>query len=71
MNAITRTVIVITLLAIVGLLLLFGGGMVSQAMMSDGMMDSTRFGAFGWMWVPSLLVIVLGVMLVVGLRDRD
>ena len=71
MNATTRTVIVISLLAIAWLLLLFGGGMASQAMMSGGMMDSTRFGAFLWMSISSVLVVVFGAMLYVGLRERD
>jgi hypothetical protein len=71
MNATTRTIVIVTLLAIAGLLLLFGGGMVSQVMMSGGMMGGARFGAFGWMWIPSVLVVVFGVMLYVGLKDRD
>jgi hypothetical protein len=45
------------------LLLLFGGEMATRTMMSGGMMGSGSMGGISWMWLPTLLVVVLGVVL--------
>ena len=63
MDASTRTVLVIAFAAVALLLLLFGGGMTSGTIMSGGMMGSASVGGISWMWLPTLLVVVLGVAL--------
>ena len=59
MNATTKTVLVIAFAIVVILLLLFGGGM-----MGSGTMGSGTMGGISWMWIPTLLMLGLGVLLV-------
>ncbi len=63
MNATTITALVIAFVAIALLLLLFGGGMATGTMFSGGMMGSGSMGGITWMWLPTLLIVVLGVVL--------
>ncbi len=63
MDASTRTALVIAFAVVALLLLLFGGGMTTGTIMSGGMMGSGSMGGISWMWVPTLLVVVLGVAL--------
>ena len=63
MDATTRTALVIAFVVVALLLLLFGGGMATGTMMSGGMMGSGSMGGISWMWLPTLLVVVLGVAL--------
>ena len=63
MDATTKTALVIAFVVVALLLLLFGGGMVSGTMMSGGMMESESMGGISWMWLPTLLVVVLGSVL--------
>ena len=63
MDATTKTVLVIAFVIAAVLLLLFGGGMGTGNMMGGGMMGSASVGGFGWMWLPALLVVILGVVL--------
>ena len=62
MDATTKTPLVIAL-AVVALLLLFGGGMTTGTMMSGGYMGSGSMGGISWMWLPTALVVVLGIVL--------
>jgi hypothetical protein len=59
----TKTVLVIAFIVAAALLLLFGGGMGTGTMMGGGMMGSASVGGIGWMWLPALLVVILGVVL--------
>jgi hypothetical protein len=63
MDTSTKTALVIAFVVIALLLLLFGGGMATGTMMSGGMMGSGSMGGISWMWLPTLLVVVLGVVL--------
>ena len=63
MNATSNTALVIAIVAIALLLLLFGGGMATGTIMSGGMMGSGSMGGISWMWLPTLLVVVPGVVL--------
>jgi hypothetical protein len=63
MDAATKTTLVIAFVVVGVLLLLFGGGMATGTMMSGGMMGSGSMGGFSLMWVPTLLVVVLGAAL--------
>lgn len=63
MNSTGNTPLVIALVVAALLLLLFGGGMASGTMFSGGMMGSGSMGGISWMWLPTLLVVVLGVAL--------
>ena len=63
MDAATRTALVIAFAVVALLLLFFGGGMTTGTMMSGGMFGSGSMGGISLMWLPTLLVVVLGVAL--------
>ena len=64
MDATTKTALFIALAIVVILLLLFGGGTMTGATLSGGMMGTGSMGGFSWMWLPTVLVVVLGVVLI-------
>jgi len=64
MDATTRTVLVIAFALVVMLLLLFGGGTMTGATLSGGMMGNGAMGGISWMWIPALLMLGLGAVLV-------
>lgn len=59
----SNTALVIVFAVIALLLLIFGGGMATGTMMSGGMMGTGSLGGFSWMWLPTVLVVILGVVL--------
>ena len=63
MDSKSNTALVIAVVVAALLLLLFGGGMATGTMFSGGMMGSGSMGGISWMWLPTLLVVVLGVAL--------
>jgi hypothetical protein len=63
MDTTTKTALVIAFVVVALLLLLFGGGMTTVTIMSGGMMGTGSMGGISWMWLPTLLVVVLGVAL--------
>jgi hypothetical protein len=63
MNESSKTPLVIAFVVVVLLFLIFGGGVVTGSMMSGGMMGHGSVGGFSWMWVPTLLTLVLGALL--------
>src|SRR6266545_7968456 len=64
MNDSSKTPLVIAFVVVVVLFLIFGGRAVSGSMMSGGMMGIGWIaGGFSWMWIPTLLTLVLGVLL--------
>ncbi len=62
MNATTKTAIAFAIVVI--LLLLFAGGTMTGATLSGGMMGNGAMGGISWMWIPTLLMLGLGVLLV-------
>ncbi len=63
MGTTTKMALGITFVIAVLLLLSFGEAMASGSMMSGGMFGSGSMGGIGWMWIPVLVVLVLGVVL--------
>lgn len=63
MNGTTKTALVIAFAIVVVLLLLFGGETMTGATLSGGMMGNGAMGGISWMWIPTALVVVLGVVL--------
>ena len=63
MNATNRTALVIAFVVIVVLCLLFGGGAMTGATLSSGMMGSGMMGGISWMWIPTLLTLAIGILL--------
>lgn len=59
MNESNKTPLVIAFVVVVVLFLIFGGG----TMMNGGMMGQGRTGGFGWMWIPTLLMLGFGILL--------
>jgi len=64
MNATSKTALVVAFAVAAALLLLFGGGMETGTMMNGSLISNGSMAGFSWMWLPSLVVIVLGVVLV-------
>jgi hypothetical protein len=62
MNATNKTVRGIAFAVV--LLLLLGGGAMSGATLSGGMMGNGAMGGINWMLIPALLALGLGVLLV-------
>ena len=63
MDTTNKTALVIAIVIAALLLLLFSGGMATGTMFSGGMMGSGSIGGISWMWLPTLLVVALGVVL--------
>jgi hypothetical protein len=70
MDASSRTALIIAFAAVALLLLLFGSGMTTGTIMSGGMMGSGSMGGVSWMWLPTVLVVVLGVALFSALSGK-
>lgn len=64
MNATTKTALVIAFTIVVVLLVLFGGGTMTGVTLSGGMMGNGAMNGISWMWIPALLMLGLGVLLV-------
>ena len=63
MDATTKTPLVIALAVVAFLLVFFGGGMSTGTMMTGGYMGSGSMNGISWMWLPTSLIVVLGVVL--------
>lgn len=59
-----KTALVIAFAIVVVLLFLFGGGTMTGAALSGGMMGNGAMGGINWMWIPALLMVGLGVLFV-------
>jgi hypothetical protein len=63
MNETNKTGLVIAFVVVVVLFLLFGGGAMTGATLSGGMMGSGSMGGISWMWIPTLITVGLGILL--------
>ena len=63
MNESNRTPLVIAFVVVVVLFLFFGYGSMGGSMMNSGMMGQGWNGGLGWMWIPTLLTLGLGIVL--------
>ncbi len=63
MNESNQKPLVIAFVIVVVLFLIFGGGAMSGSMMSGAMMGEGWNGGFGWMWIPALFTLGLGLLL--------
>jgi hypothetical protein len=63
MDSTNKTPLVVALVVVAFLLLFFGGGMTTGTMMSGGYMGSGSMGGISWMWLPTSLIVVLGIVL--------
>jgi hypothetical protein len=62
MNISMKTTVIIAIAFAVLLLLFFGGGMSGGAMMGSGMAGAGSMSGVVWMWLPMLLVALIGVV---------
>ena len=62
MNESNRTPLVIAFVVVIILFLIFGGGAMTGSM-GGGMMGRGWMGGYSWMWIPTVLTLVLGVLL--------
>ena len=70
MNATNKTALVIAFAVVVILLLLFGGGAMTGATLSGGMMGNGAMGGVSWIWIPVVLMLGLGVLLVWAIVEQ-
>ena len=68
MNESNKTGLFIAFVVVVVFFLVFGGGAMSGSLMGGGMMGGGpigqgSFGGFGWMWIPALITLGVGVLL--------
>jgi len=59
-----KTALIVVLSIVIVLLLLFGGGAMTGATLSGGMMGNGAMGGVGWVWIPTVLMVGLGALLV-------
>ena len=64
MNETNKTTLIIVFSVVVVLLLLFGSGAMTGATLSGGMMGNGAMGGIGWIWIPALLMLGLGALLI-------
>ena len=64
MNETNKAALMIAFAIVILLLLLFGGGTMTGATLSGGMMGNGAMGGISWMWIPTLLMLGLGALLV-------
>lgn len=69
MDTSIRMTFVAAFFVVSALLLLFGGGMTSGPMMGGGMMMRVNVDGVTWVWIPILLALSLGGVLMLGLAD--
>ena len=68
MNESNKTGLIIAFVVVVLLFLVFGGGAMSGSFMGGGMMGGGPIGdhgvgGFGWMWIPTVITLGIGVLL--------
>ena len=71
MNDSDKRSLTIAFVIVVVLFVLFGGGMIGGGMYGGGggmmggghMMGDWTIGGFQWMWLPTLLVLILGILI--------
>ncbi|MCX6169979.1 MAG: hypothetical protein NTX65_11595 [Ignavibacteriales bacterium] len=67
MNTKTNNPLIIALIVVIVLFLLFGGGAMSGGMMNGGMHNGLNeigwMSNRSWMWTPTVLTLVIGVIL--------
>jgi hypothetical protein len=69
MNESNKTGLIIAFVVVVVLFLVFGGGAMSGSfmggggMMGRGSMGQGGIGGYGWMWIPTLITLGVGVLL--------
>ena len=59
----TNKPLVVAFVLVVVLFLFFGGWGMSGGMMNSGMNGSGWMGGNNWMWAPTVITLVLGVVL--------
>ena len=72
MSGNTNGALIVALVVVVALFVLFGGGAMTGGRMGGGMMGGSMsgtawMGGLGWMWIPALLTVGLGALLVWGI----
>ena len=70
MSGNTNGALVVALVVVVGLFVLFGSGAMTGGRMGGGMMGTAWMGGFGWMWIPAVLTVGLGVLLAWGIFGK-
>jgi hypothetical protein len=72
MSASTNRALVVALVVVVGLFVLFGGGAMTGGRMNGGMgmTGAAWMGGLGWIWIPAVLIVGLGALIVFGIFGK-
>ena len=70
MDAASKSTLAIAFAVVAILLLIFAGGMMTGTVMTGGMMGSGSMGGISWMWVPTVLIVVLAFALVSNISGK-
>jgi len=71
MEAASKTALGVAFVIAASLLLFFGGGMTTGTIASGGMMGSGSMDGISSMWLPTLLVVALGIVLFCSLSGDE
>jgi hypothetical protein len=63
MNTTNKTFLVIAFVIVVLLFLVLGGGTMTGAWLGGGMLGGGMMGSISWMWIPTVIVLIIGIIL--------
>jgi hypothetical protein len=63
MNTTNKTPLVIVFVIVVVLFLLFGSWSMAGVRLNGGMMGGGMLGGISWMWIPTVIVLGIGILL--------
>jgi hypothetical protein len=63
MNTTNKTVLIIAFIIVIVLFLLFGSGAMTGTTWGGGMMGNGMMGGISWMWIPTVIILGIGILL--------
>ena len=63
MNVNNKTILIIAFVIVVVLFLIFGGWGMTGLRLSSGMMGGWMMGGISWMWIPTVVILGIGILL--------
>ena len=63
MNANNKTILIIAFVIVVVLFLIFGAWGMTGLRTSSGMMGGWMMGGIGWIWIPIVITLGIGILL--------
>ena len=70
MNAHNKSALLIAFAVVLFLLMMFGAGTMSGETLSSDMMGTGVMSGISWMWIPVVLILGLGALIVWAIFER-